>query len=505
MAVRRPGVIWRRIPHRWEIAAIVAVALGVRLIGINRPYISVHWIKQLQIAPIALNFYEHGYNILWPETDYSADRPAYIEIEFQLVTWLTALLYRVFGVHEWVGRLVAIAFSVGSVWLLYLLARWHIGRTAATYALLYYAFAPSSVYFGRVLMSEPAMLFFSVAVVYAFSRYMATLRPGWWVASLLAGAMAFLVKLPTLHLFLPLSYLAHRRYRWGMFRQPALLALAFLAVLPAAAYYWHAHTHIGPKYFTVGVGFGGQMWLSIAHFLRPASYSLMVSRLLKDHLTAVGMVLLVIGLGLRDRGRMRVGLFHWWLVAVVAYMIVVSGGNLRQTYYQLPLLPAAAGLIGLGWAALLRSRRVAVGAAALVPVFLILAVWGAQPFYEEYTPILRAAAALDRLDPDKQPVIIMPPGYGCLYYFRRPGWVGRESMGKPPEWIRSPEDIPSPRYIEARIERGARWAVYFRALAHEDRPEILRYLARNFTIAKMDKDFLIFDLGQRREGGGRLP
>jgi len=110
-SVNKPGVILRFLSRRWEVWLIILLALAVRLVAINAPYTSTHWIKQLQIAPIAKNFYEDGYNILWPETDYSADRPGYIEIEFQLVTFLTALLYPIFGIHEWVGRAVTISFS----------------------------------------------------------------------------------------------------------------------------------------------------------------------------------------------------------------------------------------------------------------------------------------------------------------------------------------------------------------------------------------------------------
>ncbi len=505
MSPARPGAIIRRLSHRQEFVLILALALGVRLIGLTRPYISAHWIKQLQIAPIALNFYQHGYNILWPETDYSADRPGYIEIEFQLVTWLTALLYPLFGVHEWVGRVVAITFSMVGLVLLYLLARRHLGLRPATYALLFYAFAPSSVYFSRVLMSEPAMLCLSIAVLYLFSRYMTTLRPSYWLGALLTGALAFLVKLPTVHLAIPLVYLAHRRYGWRLFARAELWALAILALLPALAYYWHAHQHIGREYFTVGVGFGGQMWFSPSHFLRPAGYSLMIDRFVKDHLTAVGVVLLVVGLLYRRGGPIRLGLFHWWFLATVLYMIVISGGNLRQNYYQLPVLPAAAGLIGLGWTCLARVRHLRLANSALIAVFLILAVWGAQPLYKEYRPILEAAAALDALDPARnKPVVIMPPGYGCLYYFRRPGWVGREAMGKPPAWVKSPADVPGPRYIEDRIERGARWAVYFKAPPNEAHPEIRRYLREHFATISNEKGFLIFDLSKRL-GAGKAP
>jgi len=112
-------IILSGMTRQHELLVIILLAIAVRLIGINAPFTSQHWIKQLQLAPIARNFATKSLNIIWPETDYSADKPGYIEIEFQLVTWITGILYRVFGIHEWVARVVTISFSVGSMVLLY--------------------------------------------------------------------------------------------------------------------------------------------------------------------------------------------------------------------------------------------------------------------------------------------------------------------------------------------------------------------------------------------------
>lgn len=505
-------------PRRVALAILLA-AVAVRLIGLDAPYIDGHWIKQLQVAPIAKHFYLHGYNLLWPETDYSADRPGYIEIEFQLVTFLTALLYALFGVHEWVGRLVTVAFSVGTMLLLWRLLARHLGERPALWGLGFYAFAPSSWYYSRALMSEPAMLFFSVAVVYCFSRYLgeasaARPRPAlWFCLTALCGALAFLIKLPTMLLLLPLAYLAWDRWGWRFLARPALWALLVLTVAPAGAYYWHARHAIGAHYFTVGVGFAGGMWFRPEDFLRPGNYSLMLHRLLKDHLTALGMVLLPLGFFLRRsagqearEGAMEAGesapsatapyLFHVWLVAVTVYFVVVSGGNLRQTYYQLPLLLPAAGLIALAWDRLLTARVLTRWSQpVLIGLFLALCVWGVQPFYQPYRPILQASAALDRIDPSGQPVIIFPPGYGCLYYFHRPGWVGREASGRALSEV-APEDLPGPRYVTDRRTRGARWAIYFGSTGPGARGDLAAYLRTTYRRVLLGEGqaYEIFDL-----------
>lgn len=485
-----------RLRRRQEIWLIILVALAVRLVDFTAPYTSIHWIKQLQLAPIAKNFYGHGYNIWWPETDYSADRPNYIEVEFQLVTWLTALLYNIFGVHDWVGRLVAVGFSLGAIVLMYRLLRLHLGERPAAFGLLFFAFAPSHWYFGRVLMSESAMIFFSVALVYYFSLWLKKERSTYYVAALVSAMLCFLVKLPTLLLVIPLVFLAYRKYGWRLLKQPALYLFAVLAVIPAAVYYHHAHVDIGSKYFTVGVGFGGGMWFSPRDFLRPGNYSLMLDRLLKDHLTALGLVLLPVGFFATDNGRIRYNLFHAWLGAVLLYFMLVSAGNIRQTYYQIPLLLPAAGLIGLGWDRLSRMKGLSQTAVpVLVILFLVLAAWGVQPFFEQYRPILAAAHKLDQIDPDKQRVIIFPPGFGCLYYFARPGWVGRESKGKPPGAVPA-HDVPGPEYVENRRQREARWAVYFEVSGPGAWPDLRQYLQASYGMAFIGDGFTIYDLSE---------
>lgn len=496
-----PGLFGVGLTRRRELMLIFFVATAVRFVDFNAPYTSQHWIKQLQVAPIAKNFATKSLDILWPETDYSADRPGYIEIEFQLVSWLTALGWRVFGIHEWVGRLVTISFSVGSMVLLYRLIALHSGVSAATYGLLFFAFAPSNWYFSRVLMSEPLMLFFSIATMYAFSQWIRTedRRYWWWTA--VAGALCFLVKLPALLLMIPLTYLAYRKWGSRMTEHRELWTLAAAMILPALAYYAHAHFNIGKHYFTVGVGFGGSMWFSPRDFLKPGNYSLMVDRLVRQHLTAVGIVLLPLGLlGMDRANRLRVTVFHVWIAAVALYFVMVSGGNLRQNYYQLHLIPPAAALIGVAWEQLVASRKFAPALnPTLAAVFLALSVWGVEPMFAQFTPIQRAAKDLNVLDPGKSPVIIFPAGYGCLFYFDRPGWVGREGFGKAPNEVAS-EDIPGPDYIDARILRGARWAVYLDAKDATSQPLMQQYLRDHFQIRADEGDYQIFDLTRTPAG-----
>jgi hypothetical protein len=44
--------------------------------------------------------------------DYNGNEKGYVACEFPAYQFIVAVLYRVFGLHEWVGKLVSILFSI---------------------------------------------------------------------------------------------------------------------------------------------------------------------------------------------------------------------------------------------------------------------------------------------------------------------------------------------------------------------------------------------------------
>ena len=103
--------------------AILILALLLRLYGIHNPILDHPGWRQGDEAAIARNFALLRDNILYPQVDYDGPPPNYAELELQIVPFAAAQLYRVFGVHETLARLIVVAFSLAEVWLLYLFRR----------------------------------------------------------------------------------------------------------------------------------------------------------------------------------------------------------------------------------------------------------------------------------------------------------------------------------------------------------------------------------------------
>ncbi len=110
---------------------------------------------------------------MYPQTLYNGPPPNYVELELQIVPFLAASLYKIFGVHEIFGRILTIAFSLATVVTLAYFARWLFrSALAGLVAAFFYAVFPGSVYYGRTFMPDCAMVFFLTAALYAVTRYL---------------------------------------------------------------------------------------------------------------------------------------------------------------------------------------------------------------------------------------------------------------------------------------------------------------------------------------------
>src|SRR5436189_191253 len=101
-------------------------------------------------------------------------------------------------------------------------------------------------------------------------------------------------------------------------------------------------------------------------------------------LTPILSIIAVIGLFVARRGK-HAYFFHWWLAAMILFIIIVGYGN-RHPWYQLPLVPIAAAFAGAACAFVGSKfsawRVAAITLSVLVASsFLVLACVYVRPLY----------------------------------------------------------------------------------------------------------------------------
>ena len=495
--------------------AIWILAVAARLVLINQPYVD-HWSwRQSDVAAIARNFYEGGFRFAYPQIDWGGDATGYVGTEFPILPFLAAICYKVAGIHEWIGRSQAVIFFAVSLPFFFLLVREVFDNTAAVWATFFFSFAPLNVFAGRSFMPDVPSLSLAIIGLYFFLRW---IRDREWAPLLVAAiviSLCILIKATSIIVAVPLLYLAvagigdpgRREIKLVTIRDRRsrlqLLLFAALAVLPSVAWYWHAY-QIAQRFYPYHLfGAGG---IRIENF---SWYWAIARETVKSSLTPILAILALVGLFVAPRlrrcsaeGRLRSkysALFHWWLVAMVLFVIIAGYGN-RHRWYQLPFVPITAALAGAACAFLgskISSRVVAITLSILVASsFGILSFLCVRPLYESSAAQLRdAGLELDKTTAPDALIVAADTGDPTIFYYaRRKGWHFLEKDGI---YAGNPSDNQEAiTNLEELRRRGAThvalttntfwWLDYY--------PEFAQHLSDSAVLIEMTPEFKIYKL-----------
>lgn len=430
--------------RRWAIAlgATLALGLGLRLHGIHAPILDHPGWRQGDTAAIARNFATLDLNIFHPQADYDGPPPNYVELELQIVPFLAALLYKIFGVHEIFGRLISAGFSLGTVTVVAYFARWMFSsRIAGIVAALAFAIYPGAFYYGRTYTPDTAMTFFVTAAVFASARWIvddeARFGKRFWTAASLAAA-ALLAKPVAIVAFIPIgaALLARLGFRKTL-AAPQTYAFFVLALAPYALYdaylrsiaEWHWASGITTLHVLPDLAASFRSFPAFTAKLEAFRHALGMLR--ETMLGPLGVVIFgvaVIATGV-FRAQSKSNPLLWaWLAAGFAYAYVVVTVE-RVDYYLYPVLPLAAlwtgGLAALLWRTMTPGwgRAVLAAAAALTAA---LAIWSGlravAPYYDYSKVVYREATALAATLPPGALVVMGHYDPSVLYYIDRKGW-----------------------------------------------------------------------------------
>lgn len=446
----------------WWVALLAVTLAGavLRLKGIHDPIFDHPGWRQGDTAAIARNFAQLQYNPLFPQTDYDGPPPNYVELELQIVPFLAATLYKLFGVHEIFGRLISLAFGVATIPVIGAFAAWLFARPRAATdraagpsddarhdrgaaiagiaAAAAYAVLPGAWYYSRTFMPDTAMVFFTTCAVFACARWIvddeARSWKRWWPGAVLL-AVAFLAKPVAVTVAIPIAAAALARFGVrGAVSRPQLWALFAVAFVPLALYdrivashaEWHwasgiTQLHVLPSLraaLTNGRAFVAKLD-AFGH-----AFTLLRSTMLGP----VATILSIAGFCVPRRSRSDALLWGWLAGgALYAYVVVTVE---RVDYYLYLLLPLAALAIGrlAAWCAE-RWGDVPQRRATLAGIGVVVWLAALGTGYREIAPYWRwnttayvRAKALDATLPPGALVVMGHYDPSILYTIGRKGW-----------------------------------------------------------------------------------
>lgn len=460
---------------------LICVGIYTRLLHLNSPLLDTHSWRQTQTAMFARNFYRNGMNIFKPQIDWDGSRPGYIESEFQLYPFIVALVYKLFGMDEKYGRLVAALFFTGSMFFLFLLSRFFLSERASLLVLFFFVVSPLNIFFSRTFMPESTMLFFMVGTLYFFIRWSIENKPFWFWLSCAFAVFSFLVKIPSLHIAFVLFFLTTMKYDARMFTKKELWFYLIISLSIPAFWYMYAH-HLGK---TSGLteniwSVGADKWGNLSVWLDPRFYDVLIGRITFGVVTFPGIVLAVFGAILAVKQKEEYA-FHIWFLSVILYFYVTAYGNMVHSYYQLPLVPVACYFAGKGCDKLFEilqtsvfwDRRAGVFCVAVLLAYCcLLSYRDISPAYQINGNMLEAAYETQRVTPSDTLIIVCDFSFPeVLYYSDRKGWHINPKEQRPDD-------------LGAFIQKGARYLVVTEAQYTLQYPAWKSFLAQKMPLRK---------------------
>lgn len=419
--------------HFVLLGLIILACLATHLYAINAPPCdeALSW-RETQTLMIARNFYRHGMNLFLPAVDFHTTDAVVKEgivggTELNVVPYLTAILYFFFGIQDWIGRAVPLAFFLAGLFYFHRLVQRFYSPLCATIATA--LLAVSSFHFATAHTQMPEAFVFaaSYATLYYYDKWLLSKRNQFFWFALTSTALMLLGKPQMAPMAAPMFFLTAYRFGWRLILNKRLYLYAALVGAPLAAYMMFSYSVLIPR---TGLSFAAPELLNFALLGKASYYQTLATRIWNDVVGETVCVLAVLGLFVPLKTT-RDWFVYAWVAGAVGLFFIIPGGNSANMYYQMIMAPPAvilAGRVidfGFGTKWLRAPAIVAFAMAMLHSVHML------PPFY---TPNLNTYACGKWIQENTDKNVLVLSSHAspaALYFADRQGWTcWKERYGK---------------------------------------------------------------------------
>ena len=311
--------------------------------------------------------------------------------------WITAILFKFLGEHDWVARIPGALAAIALCWVAFLFGRWAFSEKAGYYAGLFLSTCIGLFLFTRIVIPDVILTLAVTVSVWSFLRALDEDEPNprlWsyvFAASLAAGVLlksliglVFPLGAAFLYLLFTRRLLDSRTWRRLHLGSSILLFLAIAAP-------WHVLATIrNPPFFdfTLHSGPGqyhGFFWF---YFINEQLLRFLNARYPRDYNTVPRLYFWLLHLvwlfpwsvylpgvfRLSYRPVDRAGRVRLMLLCWIGFVMVFFTLSTTQEYYSMPIYPALALLLGSGVAASEKSIRGGARTVAMIAACAAVAI-----------------------------------------------------------------------------------------------------------------------------------
>jgi 4-amino-4-deoxy-L-arabinose transferase-like glycosyltransferase len=204
----------------------------------NPPWEVYETWRQSDTYSIAVNFAQIDMNILKPQFNYDGPSGNVVQLELQLVPFLSALIFKLTGVMTpLVPRVIGLLLFMGSAIFVFRIARRFTGSGAALLGLAVYLLLPITLLYSRAVMPEPCALFFLCGGVFYLLEWDRSGRSSLLWLSAVYIAFAIMEKAPLVFAGILVISVFIWKYGGKVFKQGKFFGYGAVALLVPVAYY----------------------------------------------------------------------------------------------------------------------------------------------------------------------------------------------------------------------------------------------------------------------------
>jgi len=475
------------------LSLLLVLAIIPRLYKIDIPLADHHSWRQADTAAVARNFIKEDWNFLKPTidnmtnlSDASTPNPQRLfMVEPPIYQTIIAIFYKIFGIKEPLARLVSIVFSLGSIIFLYLIVKEFIEEKTALWTDFFFSVLPYSVYYSRVILPEPFMIFCCLAFVFYFIKWLDKNSFFNLILLIIFGALALTQKVYPFFLSLPLFYLLFRKFSFSLLKQKQVWVIAILIVIPIIL--WRLWINHFPE------GIPPNEWLlnqGDIRFKGAFFWWIFAKRIGELILGFWGLIPLGIGLVIKPNKK-EGWFFYLWLLSNILYITVFAAGNVTHDYYQIPLIPIFSIFLAKGVTFLLDKNNLLIhhwlskGLLTVCILFTLAFSWyQVRDYYNIQGGVDLAGQAVDQLT-QKDALILTGDTNDAtlLYNTNRHGWTGGYASYFP----NISGSIEKIRQMGGTVYVTTQW----NSLAQTD---FGKYMTANYSVIKQTDQYIIFNL-----------
>lgn len=413
----------------------MGISLFLHYPHLKKELVSIHVWRQTQTQSTIDNFYEEDMNLLHPRRNDRGEGDGIYRMEFPLMQWLIACVYKLFGRHILLTRLFVLWIGFFSMAGLYrLLKVLHTPHFWALCGIWAFSFSPAFFYYTINPLPDNLALCFTFWAMYCFFRFEQQAQWKHVVYSVLLFVLSALCKLPFILFMIVFAVYALKQFRRvKQSKLIALLLLILLGLLPILLWYASAIPHWEGNVVVQGVWQHHESWnelLSMAFFILTST----LPELLLNYASLPFFILAWIFM-LQKKGYQHPYFLYflvWGIVLLAYYFFEINAIGRIHDYYLFPFYPLLFVLVVYGMKHVAHIPRRGIGMAIgllllLMPVTCMLRMkdrWNLQSpgFNADW---LKYKSELCTISNDTIPVIAGNDASHAivLYYIHKKGWT----------------------------------------------------------------------------------